>query len=162
MNTYLNVAEPLIHLIVEHEVAVMLPKNIPILQAFATKNWTYPDNVFCTKNMANSLIHCYTDSSHQGPHTDHVPIPTVLDLEIPPRQKPPQKTSKMLTGRDLERPSKPRSTMYPHTLQLYPKKSFNEWPNSSQWLSKKLLKPTYPTQDHVLTPTDGGTVTSPT
>ena len=63
-NTYLNAAKPLIQLIVEHRMAVALPKNIPTLQAFTTKNWTCPDNVFCTENTANSLIHCYTDPSH--------------------------------------------------------------------------------------------------
>ncbi|KAF8546188.1 hypothetical protein OG21DRAFT_1380036, partial [Imleria badia] len=60
-----------------------LPKNTPTLEALAMKNWTRPDNIFCTEITAKYLTHCYTDPARRGPRTDHVPILTTLDLHTP-------------------------------------------------------------------------------
>ena len=38
--TYLNAAEPLLHLLAEYGMQQALPKNMPTLQSLATKNWT--------------------------------------------------------------------------------------------------------------------------
>jgi hypothetical protein len=59
-----------------------LPKNTPTLPALATKNWTCPDNVFCSKNTCKSFIHCYTEPCFHN-YTDHVPIISILELETP-------------------------------------------------------------------------------
>jgi hypothetical protein len=59
-----------------------LPKNIPTLQSLATKNWTRPDNMFCTDNTCQSFTHCYTEPGLQD-WTDHVPIFSILELETP-------------------------------------------------------------------------------
>src|SRR6267154_4158445 len=49
----------------------------------SSKNWTHPDNIFCTDHTSDSFISCYTNPALRGPATDHVPILSVLDLEIP-------------------------------------------------------------------------------
>ncbi|KAF9232836.1 hypothetical protein BU15DRAFT_32134, partial [Melanogaster broomeanus] len=58
-----------------------LPKNMPTLEALATKNWTRPDNVFCTDNTAELFINCYTEPKLCGPRTDHVPILSIIEME---------------------------------------------------------------------------------
>ncbi|KAG2127090.1 hypothetical protein DEU56DRAFT_688743, partial [Suillus clintonianus] len=62
---------------------MMLPKGIPTLQSTATKNWTRPDNVFCTEHTEPYFITCNTNPALRGPATDHVPIISILELEIP-------------------------------------------------------------------------------
>lgn len=60
-NSYLSATEPLLLLLAEHGLQQALPKNIPTLQSLVTKNWTHPDNVFCTENTCQSFINCYTE-----------------------------------------------------------------------------------------------------
>ena len=62
---------------------MLLPKGIPTLQSMVTKNWTRVDNVFATHNTEHLVVACNTDPRQQGPGTDHVPVLTTLDLEIP-------------------------------------------------------------------------------
>ena len=59
-----------------------LPKDIPTLEAMATKNWTWPDNVFCSANMEPLLVSCMTHPHLRGPGTDHVPILTMLEFPV--------------------------------------------------------------------------------
>ena len=59
---------------------VALPKNIPTLESMSTKNWTRPDNVFCSVNTEAMLVSCTTDPRLRGPGTDHVPILTTLEF----------------------------------------------------------------------------------
>jgi hypothetical protein len=58
---YLTAVELLLLLLAEYGMQQALPKDMPTLQALATKNWTRPDNVFCSENMCQSFIHCYTE-----------------------------------------------------------------------------------------------------
>ncbi|KAI6020724.1 hypothetical protein PISMIDRAFT_94217 [Pisolithus microcarpus 441] len=60
----------------------LLPKDIPTLQVSSSRNWTWPDNVFGTKIMAEWVMSCVTSPKDQGPNTDHLPILTQVDLSI--------------------------------------------------------------------------------
>ncbi|KIK42775.1 hypothetical protein CY34DRAFT_58596, partial [Suillus luteus UH-Slu-Lm8-n1] len=60
-----------------------LPKGLPTLQSSSSKNWTRPDNVFCTDHTSDSSLSCTTNPALRGPATDHLPILSVLDLEVP-------------------------------------------------------------------------------
>ncbi|KAJ8579808.1 hypothetical protein M405DRAFT_855106 [Rhizopogon salebrosus TDB-379] len=60
-----------------------LPKGLPTLQSTSSKNWTRPDNVFCTDHTSDSFLSCTTNPALHGPATDHVPILSIIDLEIP-------------------------------------------------------------------------------
>jgi hypothetical protein len=86
---YLKPAEPLLHLLAEYSMQQALPKDMPILQSLATKNWTRPNNVFCTENMWEFFTHCYTEPKFRD-CTDHIPILSVLELETP-KVKPESK-----------------------------------------------------------------------
>ena len=72
----------LLDLVAEFSMEMMLPKGIPTLEALATKNWTCPDNVFCSANLGDKVVYCTTDPRLRGPGTDHVPILTVLELPV--------------------------------------------------------------------------------
>ena len=61
---------------------MLLPKNVPTLEAMVTKNWTHPDNIFGSDNLGDKVIYCTTDLWLRGPGTDHVPILTVLELPL--------------------------------------------------------------------------------
>ena len=62
---------------------MLLLKGIPTLQTMVTKNWTRVDNVFAMHNTEHLVVACNTDPRQRGPGTDHVPVLTTLDLEIP-------------------------------------------------------------------------------
>ncbi|KAG2117620.1 hypothetical protein DEU56DRAFT_717608, partial [Suillus clintonianus] len=60
-----------------------LPKDKPTLQSSSSGNWTRPDNVFCTSHTLHSFTLCDTAPRRRPPCTDHVPIYSILDLNIP-------------------------------------------------------------------------------
>jgi len=79
---YLNAAQPLLNLIADYGMIMMLPKGFPTFQSSSSKNWTCPDNIFCTDHTGLSFISCTTNPALRGPATDHVPILSILELEI--------------------------------------------------------------------------------
>ena len=78
-----EVSQQLIELIADYNMQMALPKDRPTLQATSTGNWTRPDNVFCTDHTINIITQCDTKPRRRPPCTDHVPILTVLELEVP-------------------------------------------------------------------------------
>ena len=70
----------LIDLIVEKDLMMTLPKELPTLQALASKNYTCADNVFMSSNLAENIISCLTLPAKQPTRTDHYPIDTNLSL----------------------------------------------------------------------------------
>ncbi|KAJ4469788.1 hypothetical protein C8J55DRAFT_401544, partial [Lentinula edodes] len=60
-----------------------LPGSIPTLQAHNTGNYTRVDNVFCTDTVLDHVIVCDTVPSKRPILTDHLPIHTILDIQIP-------------------------------------------------------------------------------
>ena len=73
-------AEALFMMVADHSMVMALPKNIPTLESMSMKNWTRPDNVFCSANMEAMLVSSMTDPQLRGPGTDHVPILTTLEF----------------------------------------------------------------------------------
>ena len=51
----------LLEIVAEHGMMMAPPKDIPTLESMATKNWTRPDNVFCTPGLMDKLIFCVTE-----------------------------------------------------------------------------------------------------
>ena len=66
-----------------------LPKDIPTLEVMSTKNWTRPDNVFCSANAIDVLVRCTIVPEDKEAGTDHLPIDTILDLPVE-RVAPPE------------------------------------------------------------------------
>ena len=82
MAVALREADKLIRMAADYDMEIILPKGIPMLEAMATKNWTRPDNVFCSSNMVSKVVYCTTDPRLRGPGMDHVPILMVLELPV--------------------------------------------------------------------------------
>jgi exonuclease III len=90
----LPAAQPLIDLIADYDMQQLLPNGMPTLQALNTGNWTRPDNVFGTTNVADSIISCTTEPALRGPKTDHVPILLTLELDPPRHPEEPRRNWK--------------------------------------------------------------------
>ena len=80
----LDDAQKLLDLIADYGMTQALPKDLPTLKSSSSGNWTRPDNVFCTDHSLETLTLCTTDPSQRGPKTDHVPILTHMNLDVPP------------------------------------------------------------------------------
>ncbi|EPS99846.1 hypothetical protein FOMPIDRAFT_46444 [Fomitopsis schrenkii] len=61
----------------------MLPPATPTLEAANSKNHTRPDNIFASQELAGSLIRCRTAPELCPPCTDHYPVITELQVNIP-------------------------------------------------------------------------------
>jgi Endonuclease-reverse transcriptase len=79
----LDAAQPLLNLLAAHNMKMALPKNIPMLEAMNTKNYTRPDNVFCSADLLDSFTRCDTDPESRPPNTDHLPIISEINAELP-------------------------------------------------------------------------------
>ncbi|KAF8223272.1 hypothetical protein L208DRAFT_1518440 [Tricholoma matsutake] len=60
-----------------------LPPFIPMLKSHSTGNHTRVDNVFCNKELVDSIVKCTTDDASRPVKTDHYPIITQLDIVAP-------------------------------------------------------------------------------
>ena len=78
----LRESNKLLALVVGYSMEMSLPKDIPMLEAMATKNWTQPNNVFSSTRLGDKIIYCMTDPRLRGLGTDHMPILTVLKLPV--------------------------------------------------------------------------------
>ena len=77
----LDAAQPLLDIIGQYDMHMTLPKDIPTLEACATKNFTRVDNVFCSADLADTFISCDTYPQWRPQKTDHMPIISKLEIE---------------------------------------------------------------------------------
>jgi hypothetical protein len=70
----------LINLVADQEMCMLLPKGIPTLKHMVTKQFSRPDNVFCTNSLANHVVKCDIMPERQPGKMDHYPIVTILEL----------------------------------------------------------------------------------
>ena len=52
----LDVAQPLLDMIIKHHMQMALPKDLPMLEVCTTKNFTRVNNVFCSTGLYNLFI----------------------------------------------------------------------------------------------------------
>ena len=89
-------AEELILLLADYNMVMTLPKWLPTIQSMSTKNWTRVDNIFCTDNIANSIVTCNTAPGRRGPGTDHIPILTSLEVNVEVKDPEPFQNFRMV------------------------------------------------------------------
>jgi Endonuclease-reverse transcriptase len=86
-----RLVQPLFNLLGHYNMKMALLKDIPTLRAKATRNHTWPDNVFCLEELLDSFISCNTEPEKQPVKTDHYPIISTLDVtpnaETPKQQR---------------------------------------------------------------------------
>ena len=76
--------EELIEVIADIGLELALPTGTPMHQHNMTKGWSRLDQVLISEHSDHMLISCDMRTGLQGILTDHLPIVTVLDLEIEP------------------------------------------------------------------------------
>jgi ribonuclease HI len=74
---------------------MILPPNIPTLEAFATGNFTRPDNVYLTEEATDLVTSCNTHPESRPSKTDHFPIHTTLSLSTPSALFRPRRNFRM-------------------------------------------------------------------
>jgi hypothetical protein len=77
----LDAAGTLINLLSLYNLVQVLPPAIPTLEASNTKNYTRPDNVFCSAQLEQSFSQCSVEQHLRPVITDHFPIISTLDLQ---------------------------------------------------------------------------------
>jgi len=70
----------LIELLANLNLKMALPKGQPTLEHMVTKKFSCPDNIWCTEDIYDQVIHCEVDPSLRPPATDHFPIATYVTL----------------------------------------------------------------------------------
>ena len=78
----LNNAEILISAVAGLGLDLALPPGIPTHLHNVTKKWTRLDQVFISEELADTVISCDVLKSTPGINTDHIPILTLLDLNL--------------------------------------------------------------------------------
>jgi hypothetical protein len=79
----LDLAQPLIDLVSEHNLLMALPKDLPTLQSSSTKNYTRTDNIFASERLVERLVGCNTALDRRPPRTNHLPIFFRVKVEAP-------------------------------------------------------------------------------
>jgi Endonuclease-reverse transcriptase len=123
-------AEELISLIADYNMVMTLPKRLPTLQSMSTKNWTRVDNVFCTDNIAETVITCDTRPSMRGPGTDHVPILTILNIEATHNPTAPFHNYRMVDWKEFREHLAKRLEDIPEPKEIETEKEYNEAVNA--------------------------------
>ena len=75
-------AEALLEVVADHNMVMVLLKDIPTLEAKPTKNWMCPDNVFCSSNLTGTVVSCTTNPRLRGPRANHILILTILEIHV--------------------------------------------------------------------------------
>ena len=78
----LEEAGVLMEMVADNNMVMVLPKDILTLEVKSTKNWTWPENIFYSTNMANLVVSCSTNPRLRGLGADHVPILKLLELQV--------------------------------------------------------------------------------
>ena len=85
----IHAAEELIEVIADIGLKLALPSRTPTHQHNVTKSWSRLDQVLISEHSDHMLISCDMQMGLRGILTDHLPIITVLDLEIEPAADTP-------------------------------------------------------------------------
>ena len=77
-----DAAEVLLKTVADLEMDIALAKGVPTHQHNVTKKWTRLDQVFITEHSMDAITICDTLPEERGINTDHIPIVTVIDVEL--------------------------------------------------------------------------------
>ncbi|GBE89552.1 RNA-directed DNA polymerase from mobile element jockey [Sparassis crispa] len=94
-------AQPLLDNIAAFDLSMLLPQGIPTLEATLTKNYTRPDNIFASTDIADRLLTCDTAPALRPPCTDHLPISLSLDVTPHPARETPRRNFREVDWEDF-------------------------------------------------------------
>src|SRR5882724_4911645 len=78
----LEKSQLLIDVLAEFDLQMVLPKDVPMLQALVTGNHTRPDNVFVSSLLVGRLVRCVTLPDERPARLDHIPVLMEVDLSL--------------------------------------------------------------------------------
>src|SRR5882724_8529577 len=67
-------AQQLIDAITELDLQMVVPKGLLTLHTMASRNHTWPDNIFATSVLNRTIINCMTVPGERPASRDHLPI----------------------------------------------------------------------------------------
>ena len=152
----LDAAQKLLDLLADFGMVQALPKNIPTLQSSSSGNWTRPDNVFCTDHSEEVVISCTTDPGQRGPKTDHVPVLTELNLEVPVAPETNIRNYRAVNWEEFEEHLNRALAQLPPPGPLVTEEDFNVPPKALTSPSATQSRNTYQSQNRAPTLGDGG------
>lgn len=106
----LEKSQKLLDLLASHNMRMILPKDIPTLEAKNSKNTTRPDNIFASSELVNWVISCSACPELRPPFTDHFPILTSLATQIDSTQPAPRRNWKKTNWNNFHNDLKERLT----------------------------------------------------
>jgi len=72
----LDKVQTIINAMANHDLQMLLPKNIPTLCTMTTHNFTCLDNILASSSLHEHILECKTSPETCPPKTDHIPIIT--------------------------------------------------------------------------------------
>lgn len=78
----LDKAQTLLDLLTSHDMRMILPKDLPTLEAKNSKNTTRPDNTFASVSLIDRIMTCKTCPELRPPFTNHFPILTSIATRV--------------------------------------------------------------------------------
>jgi exonuclease III len=69
-------------MVVDYDMDMALPKNIPTHEQSSTKNWTILDNIFASRSMMAAFTRCNVEPAQRPPLADHLPIISEIDMGV--------------------------------------------------------------------------------
>ena len=76
----LNRVQSIIDMLANYDLQMVLPKNLPALQALGSGNHTRPNSVFTTATLAAVVTSCSTMPGERPTRSDHFPIMTMIEV----------------------------------------------------------------------------------
>ena len=134
----------LLELVADHGMEMTLPGDTPTLEAIATKNWTRPDNVFSSSNLADKVVYCTTEPRLRGPGTDHMLILTVIELPIEQVQVVPSYNFREAEWDDFRNKLEARLVDIPSLAMLLTEADFSEVVKNLTGIIQDTIRTTVP------------------
>jgi len=78
----LEKSQVLIDALAEFNLQMVLPKDVPTLQALATGNHTRLDNIFISSKLVGSIIRCAMLPDERLARSDHIPVVTEVNTQL--------------------------------------------------------------------------------
>jgi hypothetical protein len=79
----IDAADYLIELLADFGMDIALKPGVPTLEHMVTKSLHRVDHVFCSHELSPKFIHCKVLPHERPPKTDHFPIVSCIELELP-------------------------------------------------------------------------------
>ncbi len=143
-------AELLLGMLADHDMVMALPKDILTLKSMSMKNWTRPDNVFCTSHSEALLVSCTMDPQLRGPGMDHVPILIVVELPVDAAQQAPSFNFRMTDWDNFKGELVAKLSELPAPRRLTNEALLHAMPSTAQFIRLS------PCPSHCHTPRGGG------